>query len=632
MSRERGGKILGHFQTLFATGTSVELTDGELLRRFAAREPSFELAFTLLVDRHGAMVLRACRALLRDSHEAHDAFQVTFLVLARKAGSIQVRDSLGPWLHRVALRTSSHLLSTEARRRRHERIAAEVAARTVVNPPDDDLGVVIRDEVNRLPERYRAAVVSCLLEGLTPEQAALLLHCPVGTVHSRLARGRKLLRDRLERRGLAPPERERRNPSVDQPEAARAMVPVSLSTSTIQAATRYVTSGQAAGAIAAPVAGLLEGVLRMMFVARLKLAAALILAVGTIAIGVGFAANPKAVGHPKAEGPQPTGWLQAGTPQTPAAQTGDDAEGTARARLIEAAAARSTAIRSGRFNYHLKVEIADQIERDGDYQFSFSGDDWMLLDLKIHQKMVNHDGRLMTYTETPQPDGRISRWLRISFSESPFARTPCPPIRVGTIWNSATRSFVLDRAKQARSLGAENVNGVETTVLEWDVPVEDRYLAFEAIPEMLKEGGKLRIYVAPQLGHATPRIDHLDRFGTVQDRFEYSEFQEAAPTIFVPAVCENGVGVYKSAYRLTKVEDVNRPIPAEEFVLSIPSGTSVQDERPRSKDTVDEKGQRTYHLEDYPFRSFRTEAAYPTGFPPELLKELDRDVERPAER
>src|SRR5262249_21871739 len=156
--------------------------DGQLLERFATRGgEAAELAFAALVERHGPMVLRACRAVLRDEHEAHDAFQATFLVLVRRAGSLWVRDSLGPWLHQVACRVAWCARSASARRRRHERQAAERSGPAASEASRDELGPVLHEEIDRLPEPYRAAIVLCCLEGLTLEQAARRLGWPIGT-------------------------------------------------------------------------------------------------------------------------------------------------------------------------------------------------------------------------------------------------------------------------------------------------------------------------------------------------------------------------------------------------------------------------------------------------------------------
>ncbi len=207
MRCDPGGPTRRDLRTLFEVGAPAALTDGQLLERFATRRgPAAERAFEALVDRHGSMVLRACRSILRDDHEAMDAFQATFLVLARRGGSLWVRDSLGPWLHRVACRAAGKARADAARRRAGQRRLAE-------RTPDpasagdgrrDDLAAILHEEVDRLPERFRAPIVLCDLEGRTCEETARHLGCPVGTVGSRLARGREKLRGRLIRRGVAP--------------------------------------------------------------------------------------------------------------------------------------------------------------------------------------------------------------------------------------------------------------------------------------------------------------------------------------------------------------------------------------------------------------------------------------------
>ena len=117
-----------YVRMLWTVGTLGGLTDRQLLERFKAQgHETSELAFATLVERHGPMVLRVCRSVLRDRHEAHDAFQATFLVLVRRASSLWVRDSLGPWLHQVAYRVASCARSNSARRRRHEQRAAELS-------------------------------------------------------------------------------------------------------------------------------------------------------------------------------------------------------------------------------------------------------------------------------------------------------------------------------------------------------------------------------------------------------------------------------------------------------------------------------------------------------------------------
>jgi len=289
MSRAQRGDGLRHLQTLFDVGTVGELTDGQLVERFTTHDGGeAELAFTVLVERHGPMVLRTCRAILRDSHDAEDAFQATFLVLIKKSRSLWVRDSLGPWLHQVAHRASSHAQKESARRHRIESQAAGSTPRFLVEHGPDDLGDVLHEEMDRLPERYRAAVMLCLLEELSLDQAARRLGWPLGTVQSRLARGRELLRERLTRRGLAPSAGA--IGVALAAERARADVPAGLTELTVRAA-MCVVAGSAAGAVPTVVIALTEGVMRTMSLAKLKIAATALLVTGLVVGGAGVLAQ-----------------------------------------------------------------------------------------------------------------------------------------------------------------------------------------------------------------------------------------------------------------------------------------------------------------------------------------------------
>jgi RNA polymerase sigma factor (sigma-70 family) len=189
-------------------GSSLEhRSDADLLALFLQRRgPRSEDAFAELVDRHGPLVLRACRSVVGDEHDAQDAFQATFLVLARKARGLWVRDSLAPWLHGVACRMARDVRKSAARRRTFERrLAAMSEPSAVLEEPGavDELAAAVQEEIGRLPEVHRSAVVLCDMEGRTHQEAALLLRCPVGTIKSRQSRAREELRKRLARRGFA---------------------------------------------------------------------------------------------------------------------------------------------------------------------------------------------------------------------------------------------------------------------------------------------------------------------------------------------------------------------------------------------------------------------------------------------
>ncbi len=181
------------------------LNDEQLLDWFLNRDDgSAEAAFRAIVVRHGPMVLGVCRHILNQLQDAEDAFQATFLVLARKAGSIRDRRVLARWLYEVAYRIAMRARTNGVRRRTHERQGGEMAATvTSDNHGWVELRPVLHEEVNRLPEKYRLPVILCYLEGKTNEEVAEQLKWPVGTVKGRLSRARDLLRSRLTRRGLA---------------------------------------------------------------------------------------------------------------------------------------------------------------------------------------------------------------------------------------------------------------------------------------------------------------------------------------------------------------------------------------------------------------------------------------------
>ncbi|HEV3121230.1 MAG TPA: sigma-70 family RNA polymerase sigma factor [Isosphaeraceae bacterium] len=291
MASSCNGEILRYLRTLFDVGTVAGLTDGQLLERFTAgRGESAELAFAALVERHGPMVLRVCRRVLRDPHDAEDAFQATFLVLVRRARAIRLHDSVGSWLHGVALRVATCARSAALRRRSHEqRKGAVTIAIAEDEEGESELGQVVHEELARLPGRFREVALLCLLEGSTHEEASLRLGCPVGTVKSRLATARARLRRRLERRGLAPGAGLFL--AILLEEAKADLGPPRMLVEMTAAAAMRVVAGQtaAAGAISAPVAALTEGVLKAMLMSKIKAAVMAAVTLGTLGVGVAMA-------------------------------------------------------------------------------------------------------------------------------------------------------------------------------------------------------------------------------------------------------------------------------------------------------------------------------------------------------
>jgi RNA polymerase sigma factor (sigma-70 family) len=276
--------MLRQIQTLFQVGVIGDLTDAQLMERFTSLDrDAAEQAFAALVERHGPMVLRVCRNLLTNRQDAEDACQATFLILVRKARYVWVRDSLAPWLHRVARRVAARAKASALRRREHERRAAELRLK-VVHADDhaDGLLGLLHTEIDRLPARYRAAVIVCDIEGLSHERAARQLGWPVGTVKSRLARARQILRSRLTARGLAAPTIlvlvEAATSSVD------AAVTLPVVNSTLRSAL-LAAKAPMIGVVSVSVANLAEEVLQTMFLTKSKLALAGVLIACTLTAG-----------------------------------------------------------------------------------------------------------------------------------------------------------------------------------------------------------------------------------------------------------------------------------------------------------------------------------------------------------
>jgi RNA polymerase sigma factor (sigma-70 family) len=272
------------------------MTDGELLNRFLRSRDDDALA--ALVRRHAPMVWGVCCRLLRNHHDAEDAFQATFLVLVRKAAHVP-RQAVANWLYGVARQTAVRLRATTAKRRQRETQVVNMPELTVAEVRDADLPSVLDEELSRLPEHYRGVLVLCDLEGMTRKEAARQLGIPEGSVASRLARARALLSKRLTQRGYVFSGGLVAAALSAGP--APAAAPPALVASTIKAA-RLLAVGKAAatGVISAKVAALTEGVVRAMVLAKLKtVTCALAL---TVLIGFGGVALVPGSGHLPAAG------------------------------------------------------------------------------------------------------------------------------------------------------------------------------------------------------------------------------------------------------------------------------------------------------------------------------------------
>jgi RNA polymerase sigma factor (sigma-70 family) len=286
MAAEPMHLALRHLRTLCATQQISTLPDHELVRRYATERD--EMAFAVLVRRHGRMVQSVCQTVLHHQQDAEAAFQATFLVLAAKADSIRKHASVSSWLHGVAYRVALKTRTQLAKRRAGEKRL------TVAFQPDpaeeltwQELRQGLHEELTHLPERYRAPLLFCYLEGLTQEEAAHVLGWKTTTLKGRLTHGRELLRRRLTRRGLT--LSAGLAATVLVPAGMSQALPVALTVASVRAANTLGLGKAAEGGITASVVALAEGVMRAMLLTKLKVATTLVLICGIVAAGAGLA-------------------------------------------------------------------------------------------------------------------------------------------------------------------------------------------------------------------------------------------------------------------------------------------------------------------------------------------------------
>jgi RNA polymerase sigma factor (sigma-70 family) len=279
--------VLRHLHRLVTPAAAEHPPDRHLLDRFLACRD--EAAFAALVRRHGAMVLGVARRLLHDAHAADDVFQATFLLLARKAGSVRNPQALGSWLYGVAYRVAVRARDAAAsRRRREQREPALPPADPATEVTWRELGAVLDEELQRLPQRYRAPLVLCFLETRTQDEAAELLGCSKSTLRRRLEHGRELLRRRLLRRGVALSVGLLATILSQRPASA---VPTALVEATVRAGLLSLARSAHAAAVSAKVAALVDGVSRATALSRLTTVAAVVLAVALLGAGAEWLAH-----------------------------------------------------------------------------------------------------------------------------------------------------------------------------------------------------------------------------------------------------------------------------------------------------------------------------------------------------
>jgi RNA polymerase sigma factor (sigma-70 family) len=307
-------------------GQWARLTDAQLLERFVRHRD--ERAFALLVERHGRLVWSACRRILRHQQDAEDAYQAAFLVLVRRAASIRRGQTIACWLYRVASRIAGKLAMDRLQRRRREAQApAPAAAPALQELAWRELEALLQEELARLPEKYQAPFVLCCLDGRSKSEAARQLGWKEGTVSSRLAYARKLVQQRLARRGVA-------LASVlcgAEVFLKNGALPAGLAQGTIKAAGCVLAGQNVTEVLSSGAVALLEGMMKTMFPSKIKIALTVALAGCLIATGTAALAwqRPGEPGPQKVVGDLPAAknTAEAGGPRPSTAFLRQPAEG-----------------------------------------------------------------------------------------------------------------------------------------------------------------------------------------------------------------------------------------------------------------------------------------------------------------
>jgi len=262
-----------------------DLPDSELVERFAHANDA--AAFATLVRRHGSMVLGVCRRILQHEQDAEDVFQAVFLVLSRKAGALHSKEAVGPWLFGVARRLALRVRHEQRERQRRE---CRAVGRANGDAPDDltlrEVQSVLDEELARLPQRQRGPIVLCYLEGLTRDEAARQLGCPLGTLKSRLEKAKAVLQKRLALRGIGLPALLS---TFLLPRGIASGREPALFSDTVDVAAAFARRA-AVGPVAARAALLAEAALKPQILNKFAFAAAAIIGLAVCGVGVGLSA------------------------------------------------------------------------------------------------------------------------------------------------------------------------------------------------------------------------------------------------------------------------------------------------------------------------------------------------------
>jgi RNA polymerase sigma factor (sigma-70 family) len=524
--------LIRHLRAAARPRTPDGPTDAQLLERFVRSRD--EAAFELLVWRHGAMVFNVCRRVLRRERDAEDAFQATFLALVRKGAAIGRRESVGGWLYKVAYRVALRAgAAVPVRPLPAEPLSDPAAADPAARALGREMGSVLDEEVNRLSDRYRVAFVLCHLEGQTIEAAARVLGCPPGTVGTRVARARDLLRRRLARRGYAPT-------AVGVSLVGAALSPGLVAATARAALLTTADQALAAGVISAHVADLTKGVLRTMSLTRWARAAVVIL-------GLSLSGGVALVAHQGQAGEPPATKAGAATPRPP--DSDEDAGAVLEWKFEKARPFYQEVTTETR--QHTKV-MANDVKQEQGQTFYFrwtpikkDGENWELeqkivgakVDMDVGGERVRFDSTRDTNTAgalsdfydalvgsefrvtlnreykvqkvvekgtpfrkrvaaNPALGGVLSQVLsedalRLA-AETPFAGLPRGPVRPGDSW-SEKRSLDMGSAGEYRATYRYTYQGREDGLDKVKIRVEDLRLARPAEDGVFKiKNGELR--------------------------------------------------------------------------------------------------------------------------------------------
>jgi RNA polymerase sigma factor (sigma-70 family) len=403
MGDRRLEAVLQTARRAWAAQAGNGVADAELLHRFVHQRD--EVAFELLLRRHEQMVFGVCRHLLQDVTDTEDAFQITFLTLVCKAHSIARGQSVAAWLHRVACRAARGAAARRTRRRASECAAPAppaVAAEDGATALQGELVAALHEELNKLPEKYRAPLVLCYLEGKTYAEGSRQLGCPLGTLSIRLTRGRDLLRKRLAGRGLALTATGLATALCEQAASAAVVA------FTLKAGLRVAEGCAPAEVVSAQAAALIEGMMRTMSTSKLKLAAVALVLVLGMGLAVGGWAMAQSSPPTRPENPAPVVKAEGGEagkqPPPPAARPPEDGIKKEAASTLEALEEKLRLIGSWQLTSFTDSKEEHPARRVRAIRNIFEG-------TKLYVMSVDSVARMYTWKVDPTKSPKAMDWI-----------------------------------------------------------------------------------------------------------------------------------------------------------------------------------------------------------------------------